>query len=633
MILKINFEFKTIQLKSIKNMFKNILILFGFTLLFSLIGCSDKKSGMPVLILATESDFGSYTGEILKTEGFNEFIMDSPESGKLSASYLREFDLVILAESRVDPNVKKMLLQYVKKGGNLIAFRPDPVLSELFGITQERGTISECYIGIDTTTYQGKGLTGKKMQIHGTASKYSVNEGKIIASLFPDKSDNKGFPSVISNTYGKGHAMAFSYNLPKSIVYTRQGNPLSAGIEKDGIPGLRGMDLFTDGWLDTSNSTINQADEQMMLLMHCIEKLNPSSKPLPRLWYFPDTLKSIVTLTNDGEYRNEADFEPQFRDVDSMGAKMSLYIIGVDKVSRGWVDRWTSRGHEIAGHPDDTKEAPNPTWSRMDSVLRAKKDEIAGKYGLEMRTNVNHWFVWCGTDAEGKPDFVAEAELAEKNGIELDINYAKYDMKSNQGDYFLGPPGTDQGNFTGSGLVMKFAGANGHVINVYQQLNAVYDQEYNESHDPDGFYKCFKGLMDRSLQNEVYSFISIKSHNDEYYFSKAPLMKMLAYADSNGIPVWTALKLLDFIKARDSAKFSDISWSENILSFNLNSPIKHTNGLTIMVPYNYGEKTVKGVTINEKEASFIRRPVKGTNYALLTVKPGADYSVKLNYGN
>ena len=78
----------------------------------------------------------------------------------------------------------------------------------------------------------------------------------------------------MSSNYGKGSSVAFLYDLPRSIVYTRQGNPRFAGIEKDGIPGLRGMDLFTDGWLDNSNNTINQADEQMMLLSHCIEELN-----------------------------------------------------------------------------------------------------------------------------------------------------------------------------------------------------------------------------------------------------------------------------------------------------------------------------------------------------------------------
>ena len=76
---------------------------------------------------------------------------------------------------------------------------------------------------------------------------------------------------------------------------------------------------------------------------------------------------------------------------------------------------------------------------------------------------------------------------------------------------------------------------------------------------PAGFFNCFKGLVDRSLNNEVYSFISIKSHNDEYYFSRDPLMKMLAYADSNGIPVWTVSELAGFARMRDEARFSRIS--------------------------------------------------------------------------
>jgi hypothetical protein len=338
-----------------------------------------------------------------------------------------------------------------------------------------------------------------------------------------------------------------------------------------------------------------------------------------------------VTLTNDGESRGETDFEPQFRDIDSMGAKMSIYILDVNKVSKDWVDKWTAKGHEIAGHPDDTREANSPEWSHMDSAINAKKSEIAYKYGLGMTTNVNHWFVWCGRDADGKSDFGAEAMLEEKNGIELDLNYARYNIKSNQGDNFLGPNGIDQGNFTGSGLVMKFAGGDGHIINVYQQLNAVYDQQYNESHDPEGFYNCFKGLMDRSLHNEVYSFISVKSHNDEYYFSKAPLMKMLAYAKNNGIPVWTALKLLDFIKMRDNATFTDISWSGNKLSFNLNSTLKHSNGLTFMVPFRYRDRRINSITRNGKDTPFIHRYVKGSEYAFLTVKPGENYSILVNY--
>lgn len=611
-------------------MIRTLIHLLTVFLFSGIISCSNKARVAPVLILATNAEFGTYTAELLKTEGFNEFELDSLAGNKLSRSYLSQFELVILAESKIDPAKLNVVKEYVKKGGKLISFHPDPALAELFGIIPLNESISDGYIHIDTITEQGKGLTSKLLRFHGKADYFTLNGATTLATLSADKVPDESFPAVVTNNYGKGLTVAFLYNLPQSIVLNRQGNPLFAGIEKDSIPGLRGMDLFTDGWLDTSDNTMNKTDEQMVLLSHCIETIL-ADKPLPRFWYFPDTLKCLVTLTNDGEYKSEKDFEPQFRDVDSMGAKMSLYIIGVDKVSRAWVEKWTARGFEIAGHPDDTKEAGNPTWNRMDSVINSRKKEIADSYGLPMRTNVNHWFVWCGKDSHGKQEFAAEARLEEKNGIEMDVNYAHYDMNSNQGEHYLGPLGINQGNFNGSGLVMKFADSRGKTINVYQHLNAVYDQEYNESHDPEGFYNCFKGLMDRSLNNEVYSFISVKSHNDEYYFSKSPLLKMLAYARQQNIPVWTEMKLLDFIKMKDEASFKDLNWANKKLSFIIGSSLKNSNDLTFMVPVKYEELKIKGITIDGNESRFITRSVKGSEYAFATVVSGIKHSIIVNY--
>ena len=583
------------------------------------------------MILATDTDFGTYTAEILKTEGFNEFVVNSIADENVTPSYLTQFDLVILAESKIDPLKLTIIRKYVKNGGKIISVHPLPELAELFGILPRGSSITNGFIRIDTIMKQGLGLTSRLLQFHGKTDCYTLHGAVSLATMFTDKVSGESFPAVVTNTYMKGNIVAFLYNLPQNIVFTRQGNPLYAGLEKDGIPGLRGMDLFTDGWVDTSNSTINQADEQMALLSHCIENMLVDNKPLPRFWYFPDTLRCLVTLTNDGEYKTENDFEPQFHDIDSLGAKMSLYIIGVDKVSGEWVDKWTAKGFEIAGHPDDTKEAANPTWNRMDSAIRAKKNEITSNYGLPMRTNVNHWFVWCGRDSAGKQEFGAEATLEEKNGIEMDINYAHYDIKSNQGEHFLGPPGTNQGNFTGSGQVMKFADSRGKTINVYQHLNAVYDQEYNESHDPEGFFNCFKGLIDRSLNNEVYSFISVKSHNDEYYFSKSPLMKMLAYANLHNLPVWTELQLLDFIKMKDEASFNHISWRNNRLVFDINSSLKNKNGLTFMVPFKYKDLRINGINLDVNNTRFITRLIKGSDYAFVTVESGKNHSIVVNY--
>ena len=606
-------------------------IILTLVVLITCMGCDEEIPPAPILILASDDDFGTFTGEMLRTEGYKEYEIMSLFSDDITAPFLLKHDIVILAQKVTGSAKGEVLRDFVNKGGNLIAFKPDFFLSDIFGITPLEGTISEGYIGIDTSVKEGRGLTSETLQFHGDADIYGVNRGRIIAALFTDSFTKSEYPALISCDYGKGKAYAFTYNLPESIIYTRQGNPSFAGIEKDGINGLRAMDLFTDGWLDTSKNTLNQADIQMNLLSHCIEAIAENRKPLPRLWYFPDALKSLVTLTNDGEYRSETDFEAQFSDIDSAGAKMTLYILETDKVSKEWVDKWTANGFEISGHPDNTKEAGSPAWLNMNNALSMKKKEISDLYGIEMKTIVNHWFVWCGVDSAGNPEFAAQAKIEAGHGLELDINYAHYDNGSNQG-HFLGSQGFTHGNFTGSGLVMKFATSKGEILDIYQHLNNVYDQQYNENNDPEGFFNCFKGLMDRSLNDEAYTFISVKAHNDEYYFSKDPLMKMIQYSKKNGIPVWTALKLIDFIKMRDEASFSNTIWSNNSLSFSLISSLKHSNGLTITVPNSFRNKKITGITKNGNDVSFIVREVKGLDYAFLTVEAGAKYSMVIRYG-
>lgn len=612
--------------------FHTIILFPCIILLFSVTDCSKEKPGQPILLLTSGKDFGAYTGEILKAEGFNEFIADSLESSKINKSFLAQFDQIILTEQVKDPQTWNAFRKYVRGGGNLIAFQSGEVPADLFGIEKVPGNISEPYLAIDTSSAEGKSLTSKRIQIHGIGERCTLKNAKAVA-WFCAKSDTEyKFPAVVTNRFGKGHTAAFLYNLPRNIVYTRQGNPEHAGIEKDGIPGLRAMDLFTDGWVDTSNNLINQADEQMVLLSHCIERMSSNAKPLPRLWYFPDSLKCLVTLTNDGEFKGEKDFEPQFRDVDSMGSKMSLYVLETDKVTRQWAEKWIAKGFEVSGHPDDTREAAGPVWSNMDKALSHRIKEIRDLYGVLMSTVANHWFVWCGKSESGVPEFSAQAEIEAKNGLSMDINYAHYDNNSGQ-VHFLGPQGSHQGNFTGSGLPMRFAGSSGKILDIYQHLNNVYDQQYNENHDPEGFYSCFMGLMDRSLNKEAYSFISIKSHNDEYYFSRDPLIRMLAYANSNGIPVWTVSKLAEFVKMRDEARFTRISWSDNTLSFSLHSSLKHSSGLAAMVPLKHRDNKVRVIECNGEEVTYIIRSVKGYDYAFLIVEPGKDYSFRIAFDN
>ena len=357
------------------------------------------------------------------------------------------------------------------------------------------------------------------------------------------------------------------------------------------------------------------------------------SKPIPRFWYFPDTLKCIVTLNNDGEDSKESEFVQQFEDVHEKEARMTLYIKEVEYISPAWVGSWAKKGFEMSGHPDDTRQAESPDWHTMDSVYQALLQELQANYGITtMRTVTNHWFVWVGNTENGERNFAAQARIEEKHGVELDCNYAHYDNGSNQG-HFLGEMGVRQGNYTGSGLAMKFADASGSVINVYQQLNNVYDQQYMEHKDQDGYYEAFKGLMDRSLNNEVYSTISIRAHNNEYFFSKEPLMKILDFSKSRGIPVWTEVQFLDFLKAKDEAKIGDLQWASNTLNFTIQSSLTHQNGITCVLPYLYNGKIITDVVSNGSAKSFSIKSIKGQDYAWITIQPGTNYNIEVRYGD
>src|SRR5687768_15056525 len=149
--------------------------------------CSNTdRASSPILVLASQNNFGLFTGEILKTEGFNDFKIDSLGTSQITTEYLAGFDIVILAETPVNASEEKILTEYVSEGGNLIAFRPDKELSHLFGISNVEGVVSEGYLAADTNTGIGKGITTETLQFHGDADKYNTDGGQTIAALFTD---------------------------------------------------------------------------------------------------------------------------------------------------------------------------------------------------------------------------------------------------------------------------------------------------------------------------------------------------------------------------------------------------------------------------------------------------------------
>src|SRR6185436_16149562 len=138
---------------------------------------------------------------------------------------------------------------------------------------------------------------------HGTADEYTTSAGNVVATLYADSTHATAFPAVTLTTAGSGKAAAFTYDLAKSIIQTRQGNPAWAAQERDGQTPIRADDMFFGGaspdWVDLNKVAIPQADEQQRFLANIIHRATLDQMPLPRLWYLPKGNKAVVIMTGD----------------------------------------------------------------------------------------------------------------------------------------------------------------------------------------------------------------------------------------------------------------------------------------------------------------------------------------------
>lgn len=615
--------------------YRSVLIVILFSGLISCKEAEEKFTGnrdntsetdVPILVLTNGANFGLYIGEILKAEGINEFIIDSIADAGNTRSFLSRFDIVLLGETALNYNQVKLIRKYVSKGGNLIAFRPDKKLLPVLGLREAGDSIKEGYIKIDSSSRIGKGLVTETMQYHGVSDLYEPDGSEILAYLYRNASEPAGYPSITLNRFGKGHAVAFSYNLPQSIVLTRQGNPEWAGQERDGVDGPTATDLFYPGegeiqWNDPARIAIPQADEQMRLLTRIIEGLSSYKKPLPRLWYFPDTLKCVFIFTIDGENNSETEINNEILDVKGKGGNVTLYEIGT-YISDSIVKNWREAGNEVAVHYNDVLHYADPAFEDMTAVFDTMTADFRNAYGYSPLTVRNHWVVWCSRDSLGRKEFAQQAIIEEKYGLGFDCNYYQFGGNKVYPNWM-----GDVGHFNSSGIPIKFADTRGRIIDVYQSNTQLPDETWLK----ENIETKSKLLIDRSIDMEYYAYINANYHTWYWNECREAGLNVLDHCRSRGVPVRTAERVYQFLKMKDEASFSDINWINNQLSFRLISCTDHPDELTVILPVSYNGLQIKSIKINDEDKTFLIREIKEREYAMISVRPGSSYDFKADY--
>jgi hypothetical protein len=575
------------------------------------VGPGDGPGG-PVLVVVDPGDqFGRYYAEILRAEGLNAFAV--ADTGALTAAGLAPYEVVVLARAAVSPEQAGALTNWVAGGGNLVAMRPDDDLAGLLGLGSRAGTLANAYLRVNTAAPPGAGITDQTMQFHDTADLWTTAGATSVATLFSDANSATQNPAVTLRSVGSagGQAAAFTYDLARSVVYTRQGNPAAAGQELDNQAPVRSDDLFFPGWLDFSKVAIPQADEQQRLLANLVTEMNLDRTPLPRFWYLPRGLKAAFVMTGD-DHASANGTETHFNKFKAMSApgcsvadwgciRGTSYIYSdtsdVTGLTPAQADAYKAEGFEIALHL--TTNCANFTPESLAAFWNEQLPPFLAKWpGLgRPRTNRNHCIVWS--------DWASNPRVELANGVRLDTNYYYWPAS-----WVLDRPGM----FTGSGFPMRFADTNGALIDVYQAATEIPDESALT------YRTHARALIDGALgPNGYYGVFTTNIHTDD---DVTPAVQIIEEAQRSGVPVITAAQLLDWTDGRNDSQFTGLGYADGRLTFGV-APGAGARGLEAMIPAAAARGGLSSLTRDGEPVTPAGRTVKGIDYAVFPATAGA----------
>jgi hypothetical protein len=585
---------------------------------------STEASAPDVLVLNSSANpFSSYLGEILRAEGLDAFT--TVDVRFITASFLSNFDVILLGDEPLTAAQVTLLSSWVSAGGNLIAMHPDKQLAGLLGLTDAGSSLSNAYLKVDTSTAPGTGIVSATIQYHGAADRYTLSGASTIATLYSNATTATANPAVTLRSVGSdgGQAAAFTYDLARSVVYTRQGNPAWASQERDGVLGVRPDDLFYGAksgdvqpdWIDTSKIAIPQADEQQRLLMNLITIMDRDKMPLPHFWYLPRGKKAVVVMSGDDHSpvseangATAANFN-RYIQLSAPGCvvanwecvRATSYIYPNSSLTPAQANSYVAQGFEVALHPNFNSACPStlPTPADLANVFDTEITAFVARYPSlpPLASSRTHCVEW--------PDWASEAKIELQRGIRMDGNYYHYPQSW---------IGSKPGFLNGGGFPMRFADTDGTVIDVYQQ-NTNMDDEAGQVYPATS-----DALLDGAVgPNGYYGAFGVNEHNDSS--PKPDAEAIIASAQSRGVPVVSYKQMLDWTDGRNNSTLRGLSWSGGSFTFTT-TVASGANGLQVALPTQGPSGTLSSLSCGGSPRSYTVQTIKGIQYAMFDAFAG-----------
>lgn len=578
----------------------------------------------PILIVGVgPTHFASYYAEILRAEGLTA--ADQIPGADLDLPALADRRVVLLADASLDDRALGLLRDYVEAGGCLVAVRPTPQLGPLLGLEPLEGSVDDGYLTVVAGASVASGIAQCPMQIHGSADRWSLIDAVEVASLLERDRTPTGCPAVTERAVGQrgGRAIALSYDLARSVVLTRQGNPSWAGQNRDGDLLIRSSEMFFGGslddpqpdWVDRSLLAVPQADEQQRLLVNLmVAATAAASRPLPRFWYLPHGRRAAVVMTGDdhGTGGTVGRFE-RYRSMDRPGAseadwecvRATSYVFPRTKIPWHKLVSYSRHGFEVGIHVNTLSRNWTPDQLRGFYAKQISWFRNRLSFAGPPVTHRTHCVTWS--------DYDTQARVELEHGIRFDTNYYLYPPRWVQGG---------SGHFTGSGLPMRFSDAAGDPIDVYQAVTQITDEAEQE------LPRAFEELLDGALGPDGFvTVVTVNAHTD---FAESGVSDAVVSASlDREVPIVSARQMLTWLDARNSSWVEVGELRDGRLQLTVHAH-RAARGLQLLVPAEVADGAVPvAVRRDGQPIGFELDTVKGLRHLRVSAVDGV---YEVHYG-
>ena len=545
-----------------------------------------------------ENRFGRYVGEMLKSEGISDFeITDVDAAGWPNL----DSGLVVLTRCRLRRAEIAQLLDYVHRGGVLVALQAPWRLCEPLGIAPKYQAILDAYLLPDATHPAAHGLPSESIQCHWPVESFDVSGAdppvSVLAHACARGTAAPLRPAVVSARIGSGAMVLFFYDPPASVARIRFGNPDLAGISTTSMPrDSRSSDLFT-GHFDATRGHLPQADLHCAFLANVLTVYSP--QPLPRLWYYPRAeQRSVLAMRSDGDHSTPEQFDRLRAAVEQRGGRDTFYLMRATKLPDADVRRFTERGHSFSIHSNPHASGEDP-YFHMGAILADDMEAFHRRYGRRPRTTQIHSAFW-----RGHMDLIPTYH---RLGVLLAVTVGAF--REWFGMYLAG-----------SCRPMKFVEDTGRIHDVFQMPYTLFDdasiQERLTHHAPEEVARAARILDD--CVGVHFSPIGFQSHPVSFATYAEPyICGVMDAAQARGVPVASMEDWYAFTQARYDALLQarDVSDGEVVCEL---TPAASGQPLVAMLPLQ-PKQQCHSATVNGRPAQVHPISAFGIPYAAVSV--------------